>query len=301
MQPSKGKSLILLKLFNHLLQQTSHVMVDFESSTDTLLLRARIHLFITEWFKLNDMSGVNLRGEYSEMRQRWPGMDGDDEDEGEENEGEPELEMSVKEGSAEIKVGPEEGTATGSQEAEGVISNDGEADDAQESKTEDKETNQQDMAEPEAGITNTVSAVDKQTSENVVDRMDLDGSESHAKTEEKVAPVEPEPEELYTVMYHLQAVFANPPSLVGPRPVAGTSASTSVTETPMQAFKRRTGVVLNEMSNRRGEAIEMAKSMREAALAGIEETDLRTNEYPAFLVSRRTLEADVSLLPRSTA
>jgi hypothetical protein len=286
MQPSKGKSLTLLKLLNHLLQQTSHVMVDFESSTDTLLLRARIHLFITEWFKLNDMSGVNLRGEYSEMRQRWPGMNGDDEDE--EDEEEKELEAGAREDLTETKVEAEDATTMDSKEIEGAGS---EVPNDQATTTGEKQADQQGTTDSETG-----AAAGKQHPEDAADRMEVDGPETQAKSEEEADPAVPKQEDLYSVLYHLQVVFTNPPSLAGSRPVTTASTSTSASETPIQAFKRRTGVLLNELSSRRGEAIEMAKSMREAALAGTEETDLRTNEYPAFLVNRRTLEADVRWL-----
>ena len=291
MQPSKGKSLTLLKLFNHLLQQTSHVMVDFGSSTDTLLLRARLHLFITEWFKLNDMSGVNLRGEYSEMRQNWPGLNGEDDDEDEGDE------QTTITGATEepVKTNPDtkDETIIEQEEVEGGSADGAEAQDDQPAKPEDAESDKQEMKGSDPENADPAPAADQPKSEAATERMEVDEPEPSSKAQDE--PSEPQPEDLYTAMYHLQVIFANPPLLVGSRPVAGTSTSNSLGETPMQAFRRRTDIVLKEMSSRRGEAIEMAKSMREAALAGVDSTELQTNAYPAYLVSRRTLQSDVSL------
>lgn len=82
---SKGKSLTLLKFVNHLLRLTSHLSsshshpyssnpssTSASASLSDLGLRARIHIFISEYFKLADPSGANIRGEYAEGRGFWP-------------------------------------------------------------------------------------------------------------------------------------------------------------------------------------------------------------------------------------
>jgi len=274
MQSSKGKALTLLKLFNFLLRQTSHIMVDFKSNTNVLLLRARIHLFIAEWYKLNDMSGVNLRGEYSEMRTRWPGLDGTEDDEEEKEAIEVSLESKVEdsapdevsEGRAKEVAGVAEGDLLEGQEATGAT-------------TTTAIENEKVESEADAGK----AAETKQS-----DRMEVDLPEEPAKAEDEGAKAE----DLYAALYHVQLVFSNPPTLIGNRP----GVAQDQAEVPMEAFKRRTGIILEEMAKRRAEAIEMAKSMREAALAG-SLGDSKTYEYPAFLVSRRTLPSDVSAPP----
>lgn len=265
-------------------------MVDFGSNTDTLLLRARIHLFITEWFRLNDMSGVNLRGEYSEMRSRWPGMDG------EEDEDEVKQDAVVEEdgGPVEAKAEEEQDVTVETKDSDKALADSAEAQNGDLAKSEGTELDPQTTEEAGLRKVDETPAPSQQKAEVAVDGMEVDEPEARSRAEEK--PEEPKPEDLYTAMYHLQVVFANPPSLVGSRPVAGASSSSSSGETPMEGFKRRAAIVLKSMSDRRGETIEMAKSMREAAFAGIDDADLRTNEYPAFLVRRRTLESDVSRL-----
>jgi THO complex subunit 1 len=270
LQASKGKALTLLTLFNHLLRQTSYIMVNFKSSTNVLLLRARIHLFIAEWYKLNDMSGVNLRGEYSELRTRWPGLDGTEDDEQEEE-------------TVEIPSQPEINDVELDKPAE--IPANGEA-----------AAPLEDPLNTQAEATgSTAIEVDKAQSEadavkasevKQSDRMEVDVPEEPVKIEDEGVKVE----DLYAALYHVQLVFTNPPSLIGDRP----GVVRDTVEVPMEAFKRRTGIILEEMVKRRAEAVDMAKSMREVALAG-SLADLRSDEYPAFLVSRRTLSSAVSL------
>jgi len=246
-------------------------MVDFKSSTNVLLLRARIHLFIAEWFKLNDMSGVNLRGEYSEMRTRWPGLDGTEEDEEEKDDVEIPSQSKVEDLGPDGDAGnpaKEEAVAADSD----LVESTGTAAGTSTSTTEDEKV------QP---VADTETALDIKQS----DRMEVDLPDEPVKAEDEGAKAE----DLYTALYHVQKVFTSPPSLIGNRP----GVVQDQTEVPMEAFKRRTSIILEEMAKRRPEAIEMAKSMREAALAG-NLGDSRNDEYPAFLVSRRTLRSDVS-------
>jgi THO complex subunit 1 len=264
MQPSKGKSLTLLKLLNHLLNQTSHIMVNFEDSTNILLFRARIHLFITEWFKLNDMSGVNLRGEYSEMRSAWPNIEEDEEEEHEEDQEKEDLGSDTKETTEKQSKPADDG-----KQIENVET----------TENEQKETSGEEPTQ-EADVQATP------------DKMQVDLPEEKPAAEPE-KPEEPKGEDLYTSLYHVQTVFVHPPSLVvAPSKTPAQEGESS--ETPIQAFRRRSDLILAELKYRRNEALAMIKEIKEAILAGEDDAELRSEEYPVFLTSRSTLKADVS-------
>jgi THO complex subunit 1 len=221
-----------------------------------LLLRARIHLFIAEWFKLNDMSGVNLRGEYSEMRTRWPGLDGTEEDDEEEKEA---IDVSLQ---SKVEDAGPDGDSANPVKEEAVVAEG----DLFESQGLVATTTEDEKLQP---VSDTEKVLDTKQS----DRMEVDLPEEPVKVDDQGAKAE----DLYTALYHVQMVFTSPPSLIGNRP----GVVQDKAELPMEAFKRRTGIILEEMAKRRAEAIEMAKSMREAALAGNLD-DSKNDEYPAW-------------------
>lgn len=239
-------------------------MVNFEDSTNILLFRARIHLFITEWFKLNDMSGVNLRGEYSEMRSVWPNIEEDEEEE------EHEEDQEKGDIGSDAKATEEE---TKPAEAEKQVEN------VETTENEQKETSGEEPTQ-EADVQATP------------DKMQVDLPEEKPAAEPE-KPEERKGEDLYTSLYYVQTVFVHPPSLVvAPSKTPAQEGESS--ETPIQAFRRRSDLILAELKNRRNEALAMIKEIKEAILAGEDDAELRSEEYPVFLTSRGTLKADVS-------